>query len=273
MLDADAINAIAHLDNDGVGCSVTTQDGRERVFTPPGWNERVVEPVDAVLSGHIRQFVRLDDAASFAAYVNAFKTGNSRLFVSVQRHNMSALLDYHAPSDGKAAGSPDYLHHVAGYEMPFSEEWTRWTRIDGQPLPQIKFAEFLEENLADIVDPAGASVLEVALNLQSKKKVQFDSGIRLQDGTTQITFREEMESGGKGALVVPTEFTIAIPVFFGGDRYKIKAFLRYRIEEGRLTFHIALHRKQFMLQDAVQEAAKAVGEATGLMPLFGSASG
>lgn len=270
MLDADAIREIAHLDADGVGKSITTQDGKERVFSPPGWNERIVESVDAPLSGHIRQSVRLDDAASFADYVNAFKTSRTRLFVSVSQHAMRALLDYHSPASGETAGSADYLHHTAVYEMPFSEEWSRWNRIDGQPLAQMKFAEFLEENLADIVDPAGASVLEVALNLQSKKKVQFDSGVRLQDGTTQLTFREEMESGGKGNLTVPTEFTIAIPVFFGGDRYKIKAFLRYRIEEGRLTFHIALHRKQFMLQDAVQQSAKAVGEQTGLSPLYGS---
>lgn len=270
MLDADAIRAIADLNSEAVGRSVMTHDGKERVYHPPGWTERVVEPIDAPLSGHIRQSVRLDDAGSFGDYVNAFKTGRSRLFVSVQQHAMTALLDYHAPASGETAGTADYLHHTATYVMPFSEEWARWSRIDGTPLPQMKFAEFLEENLADIVDPAGASVLEVALNLQSKKKVQFDSGVRLQDGTTQLTFREEMESGGKGNMVVPTEFTIAIPVFFGGARYKIKAFLRYRIEEGKLTFHVVLHRKQFMLQDAVQEAAKAVGEATGLSPLYGS---
>ncbi|WP_232629133.1 DUF2303 family protein [Methylobacterium sp. Leaf118] len=270
MLDESAIQKIADLDADGVGKVVGTQDGRERVFSPPGWNERVVEPIDKPLSSHIRQVVALEDAASFAAYVNAFKTLRSRLFVSVSHHSMTAHLDYHAAANGDEAGKPDYLDHKASYTMPFSEEWTRWSRVDGVAMPQAKFAEFLEENLQDIVEPAGASVLEVALQLQSKKKVQFDSGVRLQDGSTQLTYREEVEAGTKGNVKIPTEFVIGIPVFFGGDRYKIKAFLRYRIDEGKLAFHIVLHRKQFVLQDAVQTTAKAVGEETGLSPLFGS---
>ncbi len=270
MLDADAIREIAHLDADGVGKSVTTQDGYERVFAPPGWQERVVAPVDEPLSGHIRQAVRLDDADSFAGYVNAFKTPRSRLFVSVSRNTMTALLDYHAGAEGGEAGKPDYLHHKATYEMPFSEEWKRWNAIDGRPMAQMAFAEFLEENLADVVDPPGASVLEVALQLQQKKKVQFDSGIRLQDGTTQLTYREEVENAGKNNMKVPAEFTIGIPVFFGGDRYKIKVLLRYRIDDGKLAFHVVLHRKQFMLQDAVQQAAARIGEETELLPFFGS---
>lgn len=270
MLDESAIQKIADLDADGVGRSVTTQDGREHVFAPPGWQHRVIEPVDKPLSDHIRQAVSLDDAASFAAYVNTFKTPRSRLFVSVAHHSMSALLDYHAAAEAGEAGKPDYLDHRASYTMPFSEEWSRWARVDGVAMPQAKFAEFLEENLQDIVEPAGASVLEVALQLQSKKKVQFDSGVRLQDGSTQLTYREEVEAGTKGNVKIPTEFVIGIPVFFGGDRYKIKAFLRYRIEEGKLAFHIVLHRKQFILQDAVQTTAKLVGEQTGLEPLFGS---
>ena len=272
MLDESAIQKIADLSAEGVGRAVQTQDGREHVFSPPGWSDRVIEPIDKPLSGHIRQAVKLDDEASFAAYINAFKTPRSRLFVSVAQHSMIALLDYHAAAEADEPGKPDYLDHRAGYEMPVSEEWRRWNAIDGKPMAQMAFAEFLEENLADIVEPAGASVLEVALQLQSKKKVQFDTGVRLQDGTTQLTYREELESSGKGNLKVPADFTIAIPVFFGGDRYKIKAFLRYRIDEGKLAFHVVLHRKQFMVQDAVQLAAAAIGEATGLSPLFGSAA-
>lgn len=270
MLDSGIIQEIAKLDDEGVGRLVKTQDGRERVFSPPEWQESVVDPIDTPLSGHIRQRVKLDDADSFSAYVNTFKTEHSQLFVSIERHNMTALLDYHAASGNGDAGKPDYLDHRAVYEMPFSEEWARWTRIDGVPMPQVKFAEFLEENLADIVEPAGASILEVALQLQQKKKVQFDSGIRLQDGSTQLTYREEVENAGKNNMVVPTEFTIGIPVFFGGDRYKLKALLRYRIEEGKLTFHIVLHRRQFVLQAAVKATAAKVGEATGFSPLYGS---
>jgi uncharacterized protein YfdQ (DUF2303 family) len=271
MLEASAVQEISKLASDGVGRVVETQDGRQRVFSPPEWQERVVDPIDKPLT-HIKQAVALDDADSFAAYVNAFKTDRSRLFVSVASHAMTALLDYHAAADKAEPGKPDYLAHKASYVMPFAEEWRRWNAIDGQNLPQMKFAEFLEENLQDIVEPDGASVLEVALQLQAKKKVQFESGVRLQDGNTQITFKEETEAATRGNLKIPTEFAIGIPVFFGGARYRMKAFLRYRIEEGRLNFRVDLHRKQFMLQDAVQSAAAAVGEQTGIAPLYGTVS-
>lgn len=264
MLDADAVQKIADLSGDHVGKVVPTGDGRQLVFVPEGFKIETVQPVNPVLPDHIRQSVRLDDGASFIAYVNTFKSEATRLFVDVNAARLTADLDYHKPASAQSQRA-----HLARYDMPRAEEWKRWNDIDGKSIPQAQFAEFLEENLDDIVDPAGAAVLEVATRLQAKKKVEFDSGIRLQDGAVQLTYREETDTG-KGQMVIPSEIMLGIPVFFGGDRYKLKAFLRYRIEEGKLTFKIVIHRKAFIVQDAVREAAAAVATATELVALFGA---
>lgn len=269
MDNAEAIQEVANLARGSAVASLVAADGREFIITPEGSKVETVPSVNPPLPDHIRQGVTFDSAASFADYIGAFKTVNTRLFVSAGLTKMVALFDYHAV-DGK----PAQLGHRAVYPMPVSEEWKRWTGIDGQALPQAKFAEFLEENLEDVVVPDGAALLEASTYLQAKKKVEFKSGVRLANGDVQLTYDETTEAGGRGQVNVPTEIEIGIPVFFGGDRYRVRAFFRWRIaDEGKLFFTIALHRRQMILHDAVQAAAKVVGEATGLAPFFGLPDG
>lgn len=265
MLSREAIQEITDLGRRSAATVVKAADGREFIVTPENSNVEQVASVNPALPDHVRQQVSFDTSESFADYVNTFKGANTRLFVSVAQTKMVAEIDYHP-----AAGTPAQRGHRAAWPMPVSEEWKRWTGIDGQPLPQARFAEFLEENLADVVEPTGAALLEVATYLQAKKKVEFKSGVRLANGDVQLTYDETTEAGGRGQVNVPTEITLGLPVFFGGERYKAKAFLRWRItDDGKLTFIVALHRRQMILQDAVQAAAKIVGAAVGLPPLFG----
>jgi uncharacterized protein YfdQ (DUF2303 family) len=265
MLDATAIKEIADLGREATSHVVPLVDGRSILVIPEGCKTEKIEAVNPVLTDHIRQAVRLESAASFVAYVNDFKTANSRLFVSAGGQRMTAELDYHA-----APGTAAQRGHRADWSMPLSEEWKRWTAIDGQPQPQQKFAEFIEENLEDVREPEGAKLLEIATYLQAKKKVTFESGLRLSDGNVQLTYKEDSEHSTRGNLAVPTEIKLGIPVFFGGAPYAVRAFLRWRIsDEGKLAFTVVLHRRQMILQDAVQEAAKVVSEQTGLPALFG----
>lgn len=238
--------------------------GGKAIVLPTGTLERL-PPIDATLT-HIKQSVDVLNAESFSEYVNRFKGDGIKttIFADYRRPLVKAYIDYHEP------GKPDYLHHAVTFSPPWSEQWNRWRGIDGKSLAQIDFAEFIEENIADIVTPDGAAFLDIITGLQAQKKVTFESGVRLQDGTNQITFHEDIEAKGRSAMVIPSEFSIGAPVFFGGEAYKVRCLLRYRIVDGRLTFAVKINRRLFIEQTAFADIAAVIAEKTALTVLSGN---
>lgn len=275
-LDGTAVEEIARLAQAAAQPSTVVSDGLEFLVTETGLT--LIPRVNGVLPDHVRQTVQFDDAASLVAYVNAFKTPDTRLFASLADLRVTAEFDYHRPPaplpQQPAETMPAMMNqrgHRATWTMPLSEPWKRWTGIDGQALSQWKFAEFLEENLADIVEPAGATLLEAATDLQARKKVEFHSGVRLATGAVQFTFNEEtVTNGARSSVSVPTELVIGIPVFLGGVAYKVRCFLRWRLnDERKLLFTVVMNRRQVILLDAASEAANAVAAGTGIPVLYG----
>lgn len=230
----------------------------------PNGDIQHLPPPDPVLT-HVKQQVNAFDAASFIAYVNRFKTlgtadGDEKttIFSDPNRFALCGVIDYHT------GAVPDRLGHKITFEAPVSEQWARWRAIDGKPLSQMEFAEFVEENIEDIVEPEPARFLDLVTGLHAKKKVNFESGVRLQSGAHELTFAEEVEAKGRGQMVVPSEFAIGVPVFLGGAAYRVRVLLRYRIDEGRLIFIVKLHRRVFTEQTAFADIRTAVESGTGL---------
>lgn len=258
--DKTDIEAVAALARSGMQVIEHPQGGL--AMMRPDGNVTHLPPLHKPLA-HVVQTVHVTTADAFVHYVNRFKRGPTTVFAKAVPPKVVGLIDYH---DGT---TPDRCEHVAVFEPPFSEEWARWRAIDGTPMGQIAFAEFIEENTIDVVEPDGASLLDIVTGLQAHKKVTFESGIRLHDGSNQLTFHEQVEANGRGTIKVPSEFSIGVPVFFGGDAYRVRCMLRYRIDEGKLAFTIRMLRRTFIEQTAFQDVAKAVAEGTGLTVIDG----
>lgn len=85
---------------------------------------------------------------------------------------------------------------------------------------QADFARFIEDNAPDIASPPAADMIEISRSLEAKKKVNFASAIRLDNGKTEFTYEEDIEgTAAKGRLQVPQVFTIGIPVPEGGPKW------------------------------------------------------
>lgn len=212
--------------------------------------------------GYAKSAVTARTVDSLVAYVNRHRTDNTSVFADVESGRIKAVVDYLSK-----ANEPAHRAHSVTYSAPFSEEWATWTGIDGKKMAQADFARFIEENRDDIITPDGATVLEIARTLDARKKVSFKSGIRLEDGTVDLAYSEETThaTGGiTGKVSIPSEIIIGIPVFYGGDRYKITAFLRYRIEEGRLVMWVDLHRKKHIRDAAFSDIVDKVTECEGV---------
>lgn len=263
-LTAEAIEKIEDIVTKGVS-PMNHPAGGEFVVIPENYTVEHLKPLDPPLS-HIKQSVNFDDVESFCNYVSTFKTDGTAIFAAITAGKIIAILDYH----GKA-GHAAYCAHKATYVLPHSEQWKRWTGIDNKSIPQRSFAEFIEENIADVIEPAGAALLEVATSLQSTRKVEFHSGVNLGNGTVQLKYTEEDDTKtGKQALVIPQKIKLGIPVYFGDAPYGIDCFFRYRIEDGKLNFQIRIQGREMIVQDAFQQKAAAVQAATGFTVRFGS---
>jgi uncharacterized protein YfdQ (DUF2303 family) len=139
-------------------------------------------------------------------------------------------------------------------------------------LTQVDFARFLEDNLPDIVEPEGATLLEVALTFEAKKDVEFASGVRLQNGQIQFQYNEVIRGAAqKGTLEVPEQFVLGIPIHVGGPAYRIPVRFRWRLHEGKAVFWYEIVRPHRYVEDALREIRERIGQETGIDVLAGIA--
>lgn len=237
----------------------------------PGGGSFVVVPdgyrVDDI--EHFRQapsrpqaIVHCEAPEAFAAYYNRFKDdARSMAFACTAAFRVQGILDWHRPGD---IVDPGFGDHRVLYTAPRSEEWKIWTGADGEAMDQADFARFIEDNVKDIREPAGADVLEVSRQLEVTRKVEFASALRLSDGQREFTYSEEVDgSTRRGQLKVPDEFVLGIPVFLAGPLYAVIARLRYRIAGGKLKLWYDLLNPHLVACEAFAEVVAKIRADTG----------
>lgn len=192
--------------------------------------------------------VRVFDPASFAEYYRKFCDDASRVFADEAKRSVVAVLDYHEKQ-------PRWGSHKLTLELRHSEEWITWAGRNNKQMTQQEFSEFLEQNSMDISDPNPASIVEIARDLQGTTEVEFGSGLRMQDGQVRFKYTEQTKTTvGASQITVPESFTLSIPVFIGASAGRIKALLRHRVKEGKLTFWFTMIRPEQYIRDAFTEA-------------------
>jgi len=246
----------------------TDVDGVPFVVVPTGYDVQRVEDTLVMPTRH-RGTVTVRDVASFIAVVKDYGRDCTRLYRTVEPPQFQAVFDDHA------GDQPRWGQHRAVYACPLSPEWHTWTKANKQACAQADFAQFIEDNLLDIVEPAAADMLEISRTLQAKKKVAFASGIHLPNGQTQFTYEEQIDgtAGSKGQFLVPEVFKIGVPVFEGGPRYAVTCRLRYRIgDRGQLGLWYDIERPHKVLEHAVEELRQQVEKETGRATINGTAA-
>ncbi len=198
------------------------------------------------------------DVPSFATYWTKHADADSEVYASRENRSVTAVLDANQ-ADGARWGQ-----HRLTMQLQFSTAWKAWTSVDGQSMPQEAFAEFLEDNRADIVEPAAAEMLEIASSLSASTKAEFQSGITLSNGQRKLSWVEDTtaKAGQRGDLTIPTEIVLGLRVFEGAailDR--VTARFRYRINAGKLTLHFKLDRPADVIATAFEAAVNELADA------------
>lgn len=232
---------------------------------------------------------------SFVAHVSTFGANpGSAVFVDVngQTPKAVAVFNYGAP------GQPAWRDHRAELALPFSEDWLAWRNAAAAgAMPQGGFAEFLENRLVDVLDPAEvkrsapsaqavadslgiayatqAQLLGLSRSLNVRVDVKVEQSQNLASGEGKLVFEETHETKSEGQTVkVPGGFAIAIAVFRGdATKSVIPVRLRYRVAGGRVAWSLLPHRADDVLRLAVNDMVGRIAAATHLPVYAGAPEG
>jgi uncharacterized protein YfdQ (DUF2303 family) len=236
------------------------EEGRPYRIRPNG----TIELVERLLSvpAWRRGEVTFYEALSFSRFIKRFKNETTVLFADRVGVRFTAALDYHPSGGQQDNGSWDLFRAIL--PLRHTPSWETWAGANKTAMDQATFAQFLEDNIPDIAEPAGAKLVELARTLEAKTDVQFDSHIRAENGAHRFIFIENVtasSSGTSGKIDVPPEFTLVLQPFHGSKSYETKARLRYRISAKRLALWFELVRLQDVLDEAFNdELMKIVAE-------------
>lgn len=247
-LSKDAIKEIVRLTVEGLAAKSVTGGNTEFIVVPDGhsvkslaeykYNEHAAAPE------RIKGTVSVVDSVSFIEYHKLFSDPNTRIFADESGLSILAVLDYHG-ANGAEVGGARWGSHRLNLALTLSPEWDLWTKQNGQKMEQMAFAEFLEQNSRDIIEPAAASVIDTARELEGKTEANFGASSRTQSGAYAITYTETTTAkAGNNKVEVPDKFKIRVPIFFGGDKVEVEALLRYRVDGGKVKFFFTLVRQK-----------------------------
>ncbi len=128
------------------------------VIVPEGFNLQTTPEVS--LPDRPNALVKLRDARSFVTYFNDHKVERSRVYALLQPAKFLAVFDDFDTSakTGDTDEQADWRDFRAVFDVPASKEWTTWTGAHKKQMTQLEFAEFLLDNMPDVVKPPGSEL-------------------------------------------------------------------------------------------------------------------
>lgn len=259
---AEAVDQIAKLAREGVEPQEIKVGKDVRLVSLPGANSgqgRIIDLeqyLDKPLSK--RGTVAFLTPESFAAYFKAHRTADSRIYVDNQLSNPAivAVFDHF----GKDAG---WGNHRASYQFRKTPEWEIWLGKDGKAMEQGEFAEFLEDNIKDIVSPVGADMIEIASKLVATKGGHLASSVDIRSGAIHFDVKQEIVAKvGYSGIDVPEKFVLGIEPFVGAGPYKVDARFRFRANNG-VTLFYKLSRVSDIAKHAINGIVEAIKSGVG----------
>ncbi len=215
-----------------------------------------------------RGAIKLKDVASMLAYCkDQAASATAYLYADTDRRLVTAIFN-----DQRADKTPGWRDHRAEFQAEYTPEFSKWATNNTKQLGQTEFAEFIEDNFADITEPAAHTMLEMASTIQAKTDISFSSAKRLQNGQVQLQYTEAIDAraGANGALEIPKEFSLGLRIFKNGEGYKLKARLKYRLHSGAIKFWYELDRPERAIEDAFSDYVGILREQSGYEVLLGS---
>jgi uncharacterized protein YfdQ (DUF2303 family) len=228
---------------------------------------------------------------SFVHLVNRFKDKESAIFAdnNAKAPKLLAVLNYNPAETEEQEGEARFGDHRVVYDFPVSVEWSAWTGKNGAEMSQADFAQFLEDRVMDVGNPAEAlstakdfaaqlgitlaspqRLMELSRGLSIRVNSKFTQAVKLSSGEAQVGFEEAHEDEAGGPVKIPGGFAIRIPVFRDGEAFEIPVRLKYRPVGSTVLWSFTLQRVEKVWDLVIGEACASVEKDTALPLYFGT---
>lgn len=193
--------------------------------------------------------------------------GTTVCFADQDRGTFKAVFNYAAGGD-----MPGWGDRAVMLSLKRTTAWGRWMQRNKQPMDQLGFADFVDENMADIAEPNAATLVEMIQQLKVHRKAEFISVVDPRTGFTNLTFNEQTSGETlKGNIEFCGKFVLGLVPFRGSDKYRVDAALRFNInEQNKLRVFYSLINADLVEEHAFDvERAKVLARMTELaVPVF-----
>lgn len=171
-------------------------------------------------------------AESMVAAHVLYANERTRMFADVENRKILAIYDFLTANNEseRQTGWSQFKGEIVFRNSRKLTEWSKLTEWMGQS----DFANFLEDHLEDVVEPNGADLLSIATDLEANSASSFKGKITLQNGDVRLDYQNDTQT----SVEVPKELILGIPLFEHGDKYKVKARLRFRVAGGGVAFRL-----------------------------------
>lgn len=260
---------VSALDND---LCIDTSKGTPYVVMPEGAK---LEDLERLLPAPARKraSVVVSDSASFIFYTK--KHGSmDECVIYAAIDSEKSYCNLVAVINDNGADNPKWRDHRCTFAPKLAVEWSRWIGKNKIAMPQADFATWLEDNLPDIASvdgmPTGAQILAMALGFEANSNKKLRSKLNLQSGGYTLEFVDEENNDTRTSMQVFERFTLGLPVFDGStSAYPLEARLKYRENQGKLTFWYELIRPDRVFKTAVVDELNLIKEGTGFPIISG----
>lgn len=133
-----------------------------------------------------------------------------------------------------------------------------------------------DEQLAAMVARLGGSIatpqklLELSRGLMVYAQESVRNATNLSSGEVNLQFTTQHTDADGTPITIPNLFLIAIPIFEGGDLWRLIVRLRYRRAGGSISWHYEIYRLRESFREAFNEACATAREETDLPLFYGS---
>lgn len=254
------------------GLEPKTVGGHTHILVPPNYAVKdITDAIEKAQDTPNRKSgtARVADVPSLLTYcADQGMAESAYIYADLDDRTITAVFNDHRGPD--FAGWRD---HRAVFSAVYTPEFKKWCENDKKPMAQTDFAEFIEDNIADMQGEEATNLLTVATTIQATTGINFASARRLQDGQTQLTYNEviDAKAGTNGELKIPKVFLLGLRIFKNGAGYAISARLKYRIHSGAVKFWYELERADRVVADAFEGYVTEIREKSGYTVLLGKA--
>jgi uncharacterized protein YfdQ (DUF2303 family) len=265
--DIDTAKFIAELT--AAGTKPIVIGNSTQLLAPEGWSvnniDELIEKAQLVPSRKKGTFTALDLDSLIAHAEDQGAQAHGYILCNPDKCSVTAIYNH----DKLGTGWKDHRAYFIAEKTP---EFQRWINNNGKQFGQTEFAEFIEDNLADVPGEDGPLLLNMATTISASTAINFSSAKRLQDGQVQLVYNEviDAKAGADGSLKIPQVFDIGVRIFKNGSGYKIRARLKYRLHSGTVKFWYELDRPERAIEDAFNDYVTQLREKTTYSVLLGA---